>query len=283
MRSVIVAAVILTCFESALFAGGEHVRMTIAGDGIASVPVLVNGQGPFPFVIDTGTNRSLVGADLAAALELPIVARTEVIGVTGREYRPVVQLTASIGTSPAVSLMASIVPAAKLRPAAGEARGIIGQDLLMTLNYTLDYRRQRFTLSISPDRDPSSVEVPLEVEEGRLVLVLPPTGGQRAVRLVPDSGSTMFIVFDRGGQPPFVIESMSGAMQVGTLKTARSAPMVRLREVRLKTLTLRDQIAALIQRSDATGAPIDGLLPLQMFASVAIDMEERRMILTPQP
>jgi hypothetical protein len=284
MRSIILFAAILTFSESALLAGSAYVPITIARDGIVFVPMLVNGQGPFPFVVDTGSNRTAVAADLAQTLGLPIVAKTEVIGVTGREYRPVVRLAGSIGSSPAVTLLASVVPDAKLRQAAGSrsARGVIGQDLLMTLNYTLDYARQRFVLSAPQDRDGSSIELPIEIDEGRVIVALPSDAGQPPLRLVPDSGATMFVVFGRGGRPPFAMEPINGMMQIEAISSAGTAAMVRLREVRLKALTLRDQIAAFVDRSYETSLAIDGLLPLQIFATVTFDAEGRRMIVTPR-
>src|SRR6185369_1812348 len=36
-----------------------------------TVPVTVNGRGPFPFVIDTGSNRTVVSDALAYQLGLP--------------------------------------------------------------------------------------------------------------------------------------------------------------------------------------------------------------------
>ena len=255
--------------------------MTVEPDGIVMVPVFVNGQGPFPFVIDTGSNRTALSGDLAHALEVPIVARTEVIGVTGREYRPVARIAISIGTSSPVSLLASIVSPGKLRSANRAARGIIGQDFLMTLNYTLDYKHQRFLPSLPDVGNGSSIELPLEIEEGRTLLALPSHDGQPPVRMVPDSGSTMFVVFDRGGQPPFVMESIGGAMDVSTIISKQTLPMVRLREVRLRMLTLRDQMAAIVQRSNA-GPAIDALLPLRIFEKVAFDMERLRMTVTPR-
>jgi predicted aspartyl protease len=278
MRTFVLVVKVLTCSELALLAGEGYVPMTVEADGIIMVPAVINGHGPFPFVIDTGSNRTAISADLARTLELPVVAKTEVVGVTGREYRAVARLTASIGTSAPVSLMASVVPPEKLHANARGARGIIGQDMLMTFNYTLDYKRQRFTLSLPEVRNGSSIELPLEVEEGRLVLTLPSKNGQRLMRLVPDSGATSFVVFDWGGQLPFATESMDGAMQVGTMASTQTVPMVRLREVRLNTLTLRDQMAAVIRRSNKTALSIDALLPLKIFQTVAFDMERRRMI-----
>ena len=44
------------------------------------VGVRVNGQGPFPFIFDTGSTHSSIAASLAAALNAPIVAKAAEIG-----------------------------------------------------------------------------------------------------------------------------------------------------------------------------------------------------------
>src|SRR5471030_2461470 len=36
-----------------------------------TVPVYLNGQGPFGFVVDTGANRTVVATEVAAACNLP--------------------------------------------------------------------------------------------------------------------------------------------------------------------------------------------------------------------
>jgi hypothetical protein len=37
-----------------------------------TAPIRVNGQGPFPFVVDTGSNQTVIAAELAAQLGLPL-------------------------------------------------------------------------------------------------------------------------------------------------------------------------------------------------------------------
>ena len=43
----------------------------IAIPGRPGVPVMINGQGPFDFVIDTGADRTVVSQELAKRLNLP--------------------------------------------------------------------------------------------------------------------------------------------------------------------------------------------------------------------
>ena len=46
MRALVLAVTILTCSESALFAGDGYVPMTVEADGLIIVPAVVNGRGP---------------------------------------------------------------------------------------------------------------------------------------------------------------------------------------------------------------------------------------------
>ena len=48
-----------------------------------TVPVMVNGLGPFPFVIDTGSNRTVISELLVQQLGLPMDAALQVRAATG--------------------------------------------------------------------------------------------------------------------------------------------------------------------------------------------------------
>src|SRR6185369_13500454 len=56
------------------------------------VPVTINGQGPFRFVLDTGANRSVLTPQLAAHLGLAVstTSRLTMTGVTGSASVPTV-------------------------------------------------------------------------------------------------------------------------------------------------------------------------------------------------
>src|SRR5579863_8786822 len=48
-----------------------------------TAPVRVNGQGPYPFVVDTGANQSVISDSLAAQLALPTGPLEPLNGVAG--------------------------------------------------------------------------------------------------------------------------------------------------------------------------------------------------------
>src|SRR5262245_21985238 len=56
------------------------------------VEVRVNDRGPFPFLLDTGSSRSIVSDELARKLDAPVVAKSEVVTNTGTNVRLVVRL-----------------------------------------------------------------------------------------------------------------------------------------------------------------------------------------------
>lgn len=76
-------------------ADGDVVALEVVdgpgGSTLAFVPVTINGQGPFPFALDTGASRTAISVTVADELGLPQTGRTEdVSGVVGVTEAPIV-------------------------------------------------------------------------------------------------------------------------------------------------------------------------------------------------
>ena len=52
------------------------------------VPVMVDGRGPFPFLVDTGADHSVLSQELARALKLPAAGFVRVNGIAGTTVAP---------------------------------------------------------------------------------------------------------------------------------------------------------------------------------------------------
>jgi len=248
---------------------GADVAFPPAEGGAVIVPASVNGRGPYPFRLDTGSAGTVVSAPLAAELGLTTVARTVVVTPLGEETRGVAALgRLAVGTAEAAGLQATVVNGGFLRGAAG----ILGQDFLSRFDYTIDYRRARVTWGA---RRADGIRVPLHAQGGLFLVDLQQRG--RAARLVPDSGSGSLVLFDgarfrseAAGQPAEVASASGRRMRVEVRK---------VRGLTIGSLALRDQTAAIVPRGDDGGA--DGLLPLHQFASVAFATREGYLVLTP--
>ncbi len=280
MRIVsVIAFVAVGLTASRSDAGADSIPFRLAPQGGIVVPVLLNGTGPFPFLLDTGSSHSAVFEDLAVRLGAPAVARAVVVSPIGRDERPVVRLERlDLGAVTAVDVMATVTR--RKHHGEGEAiQGIIGQDVLAALHYTLDFRKRRMVWHSGAAPVPCrGTTLELELQEGRFVVRLPQA--RSMLRFVPDSGAGGFVLFERRGRTLPPMETTPGLIGVHTLTERTEVRGVWLRELRLGTLTLRDQVAALVERQEPD-AP-DGLLPLHIFARVTFN-GPRRVLVVEEP
>jgi len=257
--------------------GGAETAADLSIDerGGIVVPVMLGGAGPFSFMLDTGATRTLVGDDLAGLLNAPLVARAEMVTSAGSEMRGVVRLErVEVAGARAESLLASVLPAERLRALASGIRGLLGQDFLSAFNYTLDYRRRRLIWDEPGDArcgEPSALRlIPVE---GRYVVEVSRSGLTRALRLVPDTGAETFVFFHAPGEavPAIAIgrARLTGLTGDGGVRIASTPRLV------VGGVTLRDQPVVIVDRTDASA---DGLLPLHGFASVSFNMKDGCMV-----
>lgn len=118
------------------------VPLAVDDRGSIVVHVRVNDQGPFKFILDTGSSRSIVSDDLARELAAPVVAQSEVVTSAGSDVRLVVHLASvALDASARVdALLAPVLPAANLAQLGRGVRGLLAQDFLSAFNDTLRER-----------------------------------------------------------------------------------------------------------------------------------------------
>ena len=106
------------------------------------VPVMVNGHGPFIMLLDTGATHSAISEDVAAIAGARAVAKSTVISPVGETVRAIVSIDRLVvGPISADNVLPSVVPAGSF-DAEGKIHGLIGQDVLARLRYTLDFKRR---------------------------------------------------------------------------------------------------------------------------------------------
>ncbi len=129
----------------------EKIKIVHGQDGATLVllPVMINGQGPFTFALDTGASTSLIDRPLAQKLNLPQNGTPQPIsGVAGNEQSiPVKVDTWSVGTQ--ITLPASTVSSANLFASQRNSglQGLIGSDIWTQYGkITIDYDAQTLTV-----------------------------------------------------------------------------------------------------------------------------------------
>jgi len=155
-----------------------------------TLPVMIDGQGPFDFLIDTGADRTVISRQLAAKLDLPdgpAVLMHESAG--DDDVNTVVIDHLAIGARIIHHIEAPALEAADLG-----AAGILGVDALRDLHVVMDFKAMR--LSSSPSRqeplDPETIVVRGRSRYWQLILVDSKVRGVD-VLVVLDSGSQLSI------------------------------------------------------------------------------------------
>ena len=164
-------------------------------------PVLVNGQGPFRLVLDTGASHSALTAKVVAAIGIPVDAAQTVMlrGATGSAEVPIVPVESlAFGDLLIEPKHLPIVP-----DALGGAEGILGTDGLANKRIDIRFRDDRITIVRSKNERAKEgfATIPVKFLRGRLLVVDAYLGG------VPVKA-----VIDTGGQATLGNEALRAAL-----------------------------------------------------------------------
>ncbi len=198
------------------------------------------------------------------------------ISPAAETIRPIVAIDElSFGPITADLVLPSVVPNASF-DADGKIQGLIGQDVLASLRYTLDFKRRVIEWhDQAPPR--RGLVLKLAFEHGRFLVSLPQD--HTTLRLVPDSGAGGLVLFNVAGRRSHNIVDTGETVELATADASRRARRVRIRELRLGDRIMRDVPAVTIERIDPRPAEGDGLLPLHLFERVTFDGPARLLIL----
>jgi predicted aspartyl protease len=123
----------------------------LAGPGGAAlmVPVYLNGQGPHPFVLDTGATFTCVNETLADSLNLPSSRVPFGIGagVGGTGNVQLVEIDSiRVGEAKAFDLTACVLNLDQLGDVGLRVDGLLGLNFLKSFRVTLDFGANTFHL-----------------------------------------------------------------------------------------------------------------------------------------
>ena len=244
-----------------------------------TAPVMVDGHGPFDFVVDTGTNRTVVSTELAASLGLspgPIAAVHGIGGVVSANTVKVDSL--KIGERQARRLHLPSMPAKSLGGA-----GLLGVDGLKNQRVVLDFQQVRLRIEPSSDRwrGPEANVVAAKRRFGQLTMVDTSLDG-RQVAVIVDTGSEVTI--GNSELRRMMVRTTRDEAQLGTVEligatgqTARGdfggVPLFRIGRLTLGNLRVvySDLHTFELWELNKRPAMILGMDVLRLFDAVAID------------
>lgn len=246
-----------------------------------TVPVTVNGRGPFPFIVDTGSTTTVVSDALAAQLRLPGAGNLLVKAATGPVESSGVRVESLAVGGRRFSDMHMPVLA---RQNIG-GLGILGIDAVSRQKLVMDFRANQMLLTASSRRgeDPMAIVVTAKSKYGQLLLVDAEVEGM-PIYVILDTGSqltignlTMREMLERHrAQYEVEVTSVTGG--------SVTAPIGLLRHVGLGHLGVSDLRVAYsdlytFDQFDLHDKPamLLGMDTLRRFARVSVDFPAREV------
>jgi predicted aspartyl protease len=163
------------------------VATTMSATDRMLAPVTINGAGPYPFIIDTAAERSVIARQLADELRLAPAGRKRLLSISNTR-------TADLVTMVGVSFMAGEARTLNAFALDGRnigASGVLGIDALRGQRVTLDFAAGEMRVGPAPRRverlAPNEIVVRARSRFGQLVLIDSSAEGV-PVDVIVDSG-----------------------------------------------------------------------------------------------
>ena len=257
-------------------------------NGRMTVLVSVAGKGPYPFVIDTGAERTVLSRQLADRLHLREAARMTIHGVANStEVRAVHVPSIAIGSSNVAIEQSPLFEARNIG-----AAGLLGVDALSKQRILIDFKAGK--MSVSPSSDPvertegQTIVVRALSYHGRLMFKHALAGSKKAMMVI-DTGSeytigNMALLAQLGRHVeldprPVYIETVTGQSVL--------AHIGKIDELTIDGIRLTDIYVAFSAASgfkalglESKPALLLGMNVMRAFERVSIDFAQRRVRFT---
>jgi Aspartyl protease len=262
------------------------------------VAVSVNHSGPYDFLLDTGTQITMIGPSLAAELHLNTKGAAVVSGAGFHESATFTQIDLlEAGSHAAANQKALVYSLLNLRAVDPHIRGILGEDFLEHFDMLVDYAHKLLCLDDSATmraevKGPHiALVTPAQTSVGAplpnlLIIAASLSGEPRPVRLLLDSGANIpylyntsqHLVPQRMAQRSFGGAPLVGSGADGDQKVFSALPPQR---VKIGSLTLPGVtfLTLAYSRKDSRTSEFDGLLTMDLFRRVFISHADHFAVL----
>ncbi|MGB6688903.1 MAG: retropepsin-like aspartic protease [Terracidiphilus sp.] len=259
------------------------------------LPVFINHAGPFDFLLDTGTDTTIVGPSLAAELHLRTQGSAVISGAGFHESGSFAQLDLLQAGSHAVAnqevLVYGLLNLHSLDP---RIRGILGEDFLAHFDMLIDNGHKLLCLDdsaamraevkgphitlVAASQAPDAERLPgLLIVEARL------SDGSQPIRLKLDSGTNAPFLYNTSGH--MGPGAFGGGLVVGSgadgdekVFSALPPQDVKIGSVRLASVTFMTLAHPL---KNSGRKEFDGLLSIDLFRRVFINHADHYAVLEP--
>jgi predicted aspartyl protease len=253
-----------------------------------TVPVRINGSQPYPFIVDTGAERTVIANDLAKTLSLQAGPKLALATITGRSTADsyvIENLVMNTITVP-------FIEAPGLDRQNLGAYGLLGIDSLEDHKVLLDFQTGKMDILPSPKRKRSG-----KLEQGMIVVSASRRAGRMILSNAEIDGVKIDIILDTGAQSSMgnfalrdklrgrhrrfdyvqvQMRSVTGEQLVGDFTQIRGIDIGGVKITDLP-VTFANNYAFTALKLDKKPAILLGMDALKLFDRVMIDFTNRRV------
>jgi hypothetical protein len=288
----------LLVFSSFLRAQGSAAQSSLSAIHFRSprgssivLPVYMDDNGPFDFLMDTGSTITMIDPELLRSLRLDVIEGGTVATLTGKTPIPLaVARTVSVGPLTETKVELGVRDLAGLREVDSKIRGVLGQNVLRNVDYLIDNRKRTIefdfggslaavldgervnTTRIETPDNPAywNTKVPVKLAESN----------PHDLKLILDSGSASVVLFSDSLDLTRLSKRarlpMSMKNDTGNRKSVSEYP------AQLNVGGISLDVEARVMTIGFKGLAADGLLPTAGFDSVYISNSSGFVIFQPK-
>jgi predicted aspartyl protease len=249
-----------------------------------TVPVTVNGQGPYHFMVDTGAQATVLSHTLADQLQLTERMTATLVGMAStREVQTTMIDEISFGSHTAFGARAALVEKDNI----GGADGILGLDTLQDRRVLLDFANRQMEIAHSGERASTrgyDIVVRARRRNGQLIIATAMIDGVRTAVMVDTGaqGSVGNAALQRRlrrahASSETEMTDINGVQSTGTVRQVRTLDLGRA-QINNVTITFAESPTFAALDLDDEPALILGMNELHLFQRVAIDFPSRRVL-----
>jgi hypothetical protein len=299
LAAVSLAMVVLPSIEAESHCPGSVASVTsrLVQHALIVIPVKVNQAGPFDFMVDTGSQVTVIDPSLAAELSLKAQGRVGLVSVSNVAQASATVLdTLEAGSHVVEETPAIVQDLREIQAADHRIRGVLGESFLAHFDLLIDYGHKLLCLdetramrdSVRGERisfvPPQHPEDELPFMERLVIAVHLSDVGSRPILLQLDSGSNGAILYaSREETKRRLLESAT--LQGSNVSQAQRAFAVlppQNMQIGNRILSHISFVTPVSVGKNVPGRGEDGLLPTLLFHSVFISGADHYVIFDPK-
>jgi predicted aspartyl protease len=262
-----------------------QIPFRLVHDTVILISVMANEQGPFEFVLDTGTNSTVVDPLLARELSLVPLDRIQLDNLAGSQTVVRTSMhSLSTGSTRLENVEVLVRDLSEMRKVDPHIRGMLGQNFMSHFNYLLDYHKHLITIEATHEiRDVmEGSPVSIERSDNKMLVASEAQSPERVrLRLLLDSGANLVVLIPKTSQ---ALELSRQQNWLGATSSGQVGMSVgRLRALTIGPLQFHDIPVAFSSPEPKESERIeDGLLPTALFSTLYVNNQEGWLIFNPR-